>query len=1340
MRHKKKIISAISFLFFPLFFVFPVQAQEIDCSGYYNFQSVQFNVGPDKGAYIPQESVVFKGTLENQNNYPIVDGSVFVRISQKNPNSEKEGNFIIDEFFALENIFLEANAKKDVTFSWKMPDHIIGGDYRADYFFSVGKQFSLEGLPYSEKNLGGFSEFKIDSPSKEVFQLDRSDTAINGEKYDYIGGSAVIETGKRVTVVQSINNSSKGEQQAEIQYDLYFYDSLNQKDRIDSKKQLINMTAGQSQKVAYIIPEMKESVYLLKITAQTRLQKSIVNIRFTSNQDHPIFNLPAITKFPLSKGDSETIFACFSNSSDQKSPEKKVNVVLTDKDGQEVGRLDYAGDIAGALTGAKEEVIAKADYDYLKLLAVIKDKDDKIIDQYETVYDCENINSEKCQQLFEKNIRYWNIAKVIVIYMTITIFLILVAFYIRKRWNSRNIYTFLFILISSFLFWGVKGTGAVIMSSSPGSSWTISSSGKVDYTAGVVQNSFCSDSLGQCTNYSLSATASYPRRLYWEEDVPIVLGKTFSPTTPALTPFTLTKSGNSVPSTYCTDVANLSTCNPINWLRDHTYVGTPSGTNPATFNLTFDSALLVKVSEIYATSDNPSVIQCTGQTCTAVGLGTAAVTYTLPGYSWRGASHVYGTGTVGGVQKNFDSQYINASGSGSAGNTTLQIGLGVIAGTALTVNKTGLGTGTVASSPSGISCGSTCSANFAGGTVTLTAIPDSGSALTSWTGCTVDPSDGNKCSVLMDQVRIVTATFDLNSPPGSPNIGRDPALVEEGTGNFVGEPGTSYSFSATSIDPDNDQIQYAFDWNNDNVADVWLPSLVTYVNSGASQISAKSWSEGFVKFKVKTCDKHFACSAWSSFGLTIGEKGICGTAAGNYIDSETVLRGNPVPDLCAKGTPSAYSPTLVSTYVSPNGSYAWGVQVVGNYAYVAYGNSGLEIVDISDPANPYRVGTTGSMGSTSWDLYVTDGYAYMANDDAGLKIVDVRDPENPHLVSTLDIAGDIHDVRASGDYIYLAYQHDGFKIVEATGDKTNPHVISSIPAVSNGSFDNANGMDLAGDYVYLAAKPGLNVINVSDPYAPVVTGSFDASFLVGDNPWPMDANIYGRYAFMVNIGYAMIDVSDPTMPHLYDEGGNWGIYDAGLYGWGMESVTVGDSGYIANANTDLGLRGPYEVFNPDTYYFSDPSYNPPGYDTANDAYGLDISGNYAYVAATGAGLKVFKLNTLSTAPDPGGEVSWTCSNTGGLEIDGKHSVSCKATKSAALPESYVCGNDSLCGFIECGDYSPVCVSSSGPPVFVDLSNCFGMDCQPFHCECPQDPTTTPPPGDRSWRESHPETN
>lgn len=76
----------------------------------------------------------------------------------------------------------------------------------------------------------------------------------------------------------------------------------------------------------------------------------------------------------------------------------------------------------------------------------------------------------------------------------------------------------------------------------------------------------------------------------------------------------------------------------------------------------------------------------------------------------------------------------------------------------LTVTIGGGFPGTVTSSPSGVTCPSVCSANFAvGTTVTLTAAPGTGSTFSTWSGC--DSTTGNICVVTMSAARTVTANF-----------------------------------------------------------------------------------------------------------------------------------------------------------------------------------------------------------------------------------------------------------------------------------------------------------------------------------------------------------------------------------------------------------------------------------------------------------------------------------------------------------------------------------------------------------------------------------------------------
>ena len=75
----------------------------------------------------------------------------------------------------------------------------------------------------------------------------------------------------------------------------------------------------------------------------------------------------------------------------------------------------------------------------------------------------------------------------------------------------------------------------------------------------------------------------------------------------------------------------------------------------------------------------------------------------------------------------------------------------------LSVSKSGSGSGTVASSPSGINCGNACSHNFrTGTTVVLKAIAASGSTFAGWSGAC---SGTGKCTLTLTSAAAVTAGF-----------------------------------------------------------------------------------------------------------------------------------------------------------------------------------------------------------------------------------------------------------------------------------------------------------------------------------------------------------------------------------------------------------------------------------------------------------------------------------------------------------------------------------------------------------------------------------------------------
>jgi hypothetical protein len=103
------------------------------------------------------------------------------------------------------------------------------------------------------------------------------------------------------------------------------------------------------------------------------------------------------------------------------------------------------------------------------------------------------------------------------------------------------------------------------------------------------------------------------------------------------------------------------------------------------------------------------------------------------------------------------------------------------------------------------------------------------------------------CTAYLDNVIISEA----NAPPNTPNTPSGPITLG------IGESGT-YTTSAT--DPEGDQVQYRFDWDDGIISD-WTD----LVNSGTSANISNSWDTASTYVvKAQSRDEHGATSAWSS--------------------------------------------------------------------------------------------------------------------------------------------------------------------------------------------------------------------------------------------------------------------------------------------------------------------------------------------------------------------------------------------------------------------------------------------------------------------------------------------
>jgi hypothetical protein len=327
--------------------------------------------------------------------------------------------------------------------------------------------------------------------------------------------------------------------------------------------------------------------------------------------------------------------------------------------------------------------------------------------------------------------------------------------------------------------------------------------------------------------------------------------------------------------------------------------------------------------------------------------------------------------------------------------------------------------------------------------------------------------------------------------------------------------------------------------------------------------------------------------------------------------------------------------------------WASGMVVSGSHAYVAdrgvwdgtsHTGGGLVVVDVSDPAHPQQVGGC-ETGGEAWDVAVSGNYACVADsgvwEDAtnhvggGLVVLDISNSANPQRVGGCDTGGFAYGVAVSGHYAYVADFDAGFQVIDIS-NPTKPQRVGSRAGC-------AKDVAVSGNYAYVVGGDGLEVIDVTDPTNPKL---FHSQWILGsERVW-----ISGGYAFVACYvapggsfvpSLSVIDIADPAgSKHV-------GSYPTGTGTWGV--AVSGNYAYVADGDgltvIDISPANPQRVG---------------GCDTIGESWAVAVSGNYTYVAGSPlwhqSGLQVIDISSPANPQQLGGVTNgvWT----GGVALSG----------------------------------------------------------------------------------------
>ena len=375
-------------------------------------------------------------------------------------------------------------------------------------------------------------------------------------------------------------------------------------------------------------------------------------------------------------------------------------------------------------------------------------------------------------------------------------------------------------------------------------------------------------------------------------------------------------------------------------------------------------------------------------------------------------------------------------------------------------------------------------------------------------------------------------------------------------------------------------------------------TTTTYMDGANSNVSG--WGTGFIENSKK---KPSIVGSISS--------SLIGNTVDVFVDGDYAYVTNQAEGLKVVDITDPTNPYILGTYVTD--SLAESVYVDGDNAFIAdyagvfphYEN--FLILNITDPTNPTQLGnctTVFSAGDAARDAIVAGDTAFVANNQGGLRIIDVSDPTNPSIIGNKDTSGNANSLYIEGNYVYLADGANGLVVINIT----NPFVPTIVATYSTG-ISSAINIIVEENLAYVAdIINGIVVVNITDPTTPTFAGSWSKSGV-------SDIYIYDDYLHVTDItdGLSVVNITDPITPVLINTislpGDTQAIFIEGCYAY----IASYDGGFQVVVISD----------------YSTPNIVG-SYDTPNQATGVFVSGDYSYIADEYSGLHILDISNPST--------------------------------------------------------------------------------------------------------------
>lgn|GEM_PF-3242424 len=167
-----------------------------------------------------------------------------------------------------------------------------------------------------------------------------------------------------------------------------------------------------------------------------------------------------------------------------------------------------------------------------------------------------------------------------------------------------------------------------------------------------------------------------------------------------------------------------------------------------------------------------------------------------------------------------------------------------------------------------------------------------------------------------------------------------------------------------------------------------------------------------------------------------------------------------------------------------DGVHVWALEVDSSFAYLACGDSGLIVVDLSNPSFPSEAARI-HLDARALSVFKRGDTAYVGFEESGIGLVDVSVPDSPFFLETKPTAGGVLDMVLQDSLLFVAQATEGAAIYDISG--LDWQLLSTIPT------EHVNfSLVLEACNLFLAhGAAGIYAYDVTNPSFPHLVGSLN---------------------------------------------------------------------------------------------------------------------------------------------------------------------------------------------------------------------------------------------------------